>query len=245
MAHRDIVILANSRRHEGYCISGKDVATGEWIRPINILGRGQPRLDQEAFIKDDFKELIKDPLGPKLLDCVQIGFGQKCGTNCQPENIFIDGKSWEKISTYPRNQLSRIVDISGDCFLGKEDPYTDRIPVSDVKSNPLNSSLNFIKLNKEKNNVSLIHTQKPDGTYKHKMSFMYDTKSYRISVTDSYYEKVYQEIKIDDSVLFDDFFMTVGVGADEFTPEHSTIPYHFRLIVGITPSENIKEYPLR
>ena len=243
LAHRDIVILANSRRHGAHCIAGKDLTTGEWIRPITIFGKG--RDDPDAFSDDDLRKITGDSSGPKLLDCVRIGFGSICGTNCQPENCFIEGNSWKKFSQYPRDQLSNLVDISGYCFLGKNDQYTDRIPVSDVKSTPLNCSLNLIKLNREKNHVSLTHTLKPDGTYKHKMSFTYDSKIYRISVTDSYYEKVYQATKIDDSIVFDDFFMTIGVGADEFTPEHSTIPYHFRLIVGIIPSEDIKEYPQR
>jgi len=65
-----------------------------------------------------------------------------------------------------------------------------------------------------------------------------------VSVTDSYYEKVYQETKIDDSVVFDDFFMTLGVGADEYKGEYLPIPHHFRLIVGIIPSNDLKEYSL-
>jgi len=63
-------------------------------------------------------------------------------------------------------------------------------------------------------------------------------------VTDSYYEKVYQELKIDDSVIFDDFFMTIGVGSDEFSGEYAPIPHHYRLIVGIIPSNDLKEYSL-
>ena len=47
--YRDIVILANSRRHDGRCIAGKDLATGEWIRPINILGKGKPRARPVCF----------------------------------------------------------------------------------------------------------------------------------------------------------------------------------------------------
>jgi len=178
MAFRDIVILANSRRHGAHCIAGKDLTTKEWVRPITIFGEG--RGDPEAFSDSDLQTLTGDLSGPKVLDCVRIGFGPKCGKNCQPENIFVDGKVWEKISSYPRDQLSKIVDIPGNCFLGKDDPYNDRIPVDEVKSNPLISSLNLIKLNQEKNYVTLDHTQKSDGTFKHKMSFTYDTKSYRI-----------------------------------------------------------------
>jgi len=214
------------------------------VRPITSFGKG--RIDPDAFSDDDLRRLTGDALGPKLLDCVKMGFGQICGTNCQPENIFVNGNFWEKTDSYPRDQLSKLVDHGGKCVLGKDDLFiNDRIPVTKVKATPLKSSLNLIKLNQEKNSVILEHTQKSDGTYKHRMRFTYDTKSYRIKVTDSYYEKVYQELKIDDSVVFDDFFMTIGVGADEFSGVYAPVPHHYRLIVGIIPSNDLKEYSLR
>ena len=243
MVHKNIVILANSRRHKAHCIAGKDLFSGEWVRPITSFGKG--RSDPNAFSDDDLLRISGDASGPKLLDCVKMGFGPKCGTNCQPENCYIDGSAWEKYSQFSRDRLSDLIDSDANCFLGKNDPHNDRIPVAEVKATPLKNSLNLMKLNREKNHVSLDHTQKPDGTYKHKMNFIYDTNHYRISVTDSYYEKVYQETKIDDSVVFNDFFMTLGVGADEFSGEFVPIPQHFRLIVGIIPSNDLKEYSLR
>jgi len=242
MVHKNIIILANSRRHGAHCIAGKDLSTLEWVRPITSFGKG--RIDPDAFSDDDLLRITGDASGPKVLDCVKMGFGLECGINCQPENCYIDGSAWEKYSQFPRDQLSDLIDSGVNCFLGKDDPYNDRIPVADVKTTPLKNSLNLIKLNREKNHVTLDHTLKSDGTYKHKMSFTYETKPYRISVTDSYYEKVYQEMKIDDSVVFDDFFMTIGVGSDEFSGEYLPIAHHFRLIVGIIPSNDLKEYSL-
>jgi hypothetical protein len=243
LVHKSIVILANSRRHGGHCIAGKDITTGEWVRPITSFGKG--RSDPDAFSDDDLRRLTGDASGPRLLDCVKMGFGSTCGTNCQPENCFIDGKPWKKYSQLPSARLSDLIDRDENCFLGKDDPHNDRIPVAEVKDTPLKNSLNLIKLNRVKNQVTMDHTPKSDGTFKHKMSFTYDTKPYRISVTDSYYEKVYQETKIDDSVVFDDFFMVLGVGSDEFSGTFVPIPQHFRLIVGIIPSYDLKEYSLR
>lgn len=241
--YRNIVILANSRRHGAHCIAGKDLSTGEWVRPITSFGKW--RSDPDAFSDDDLRKLTGDVSGPKLLDCVKMGFSRRCGTNCQPENCFINGEPWEKYSQFPRVRLSDLIDRDENCFLRKDDPHDDRIPVAEIKANPLKNSLNLIKLNREQNQVTLDHVRKSDGTYKHKMSFTYDTKPYRISVTDSYYEKVYQETKIDDSIVFDDFFMILGVGADEFSGEFVPTPQHFRLIVGIIPSHDLKEYSLK
>jgi hypothetical protein len=240
--YRDIVILANSRRHDGRCIAGKDLATGEWIRPISIFGKG--RKDPEAFYDSDLNKLIGDPDGPKLLDCVKIGLSSACRTNCQPENYSIDGTPWQKRSQFLLYKLPTLADLGDCCFLGNHDRYGDRIPVSEVQANPLKSSLNLIKMNGKENHVYLIHQKKSDGTYKHRMHFTYEEIFYNLSVTDSHYENVYHATKIDDSIVFDDFFMVVGVGSDKFKPELSQIHYHFRFIVGIIPSKNIKEYSL-
>jgi len=242
MGNKEIVILANSRRHGAHCIAGKDPTTGEWIRPLSIFGKG--RSDPDAFSDDDLKRVMGNPSGPKLLDLIKMGVGPACRTNCQPENYAIDGKPWELLSRYSCSRVSALVDTPEYCFLGKNDPFNDRIPVAYVKLHPLSSSLNLIKMNMAKNAIALSHTKKEDGTYKHKMQFTYDDHFYRISVTDSYYEKVYQATEIDDSLVFNDFFMTIGVGADAFKPDYATEPYHFRLIVGIIPSNNIKEYSL-
>lgn len=243
MVFKNIVILANSRRHGAHCIAGKDISNGEWVRPITSFGKG--RSDPDAFSDDDLLKITGDASGPKLLDCVKMGFGLTCGTNCQPENCYIDGGKWEKYSQFSRDHLSNLIDAGENCFLGNDDPHDDRIPVSVVKTTPLKNSLNFVKLSRLNNRVTLNHTKKSDGTYKHKMSFTYDSKPYRISVTDSYYEKVYQETMIDDSVVFDEFYMTLGVGADEYTGIYVPIPQHFRLIVGIIPSNDLKEYTLK
>jgi hypothetical protein len=242
MAYRDIVILANSRRHEGRCIAGKDLATGEWIRPISIFGKG--RTDPDAFYDSDLNRVIGNPEGPQLLDCIKIGLAAACGTNCQPENYSIDGLPWQKKAQFLRKKLPALVDSGKCCFLGNHDQYNDRIPVSEVQANPLNSSLNLIKINMKENHVFLIHQKKNDGTYKHRMRFTYDESYYNLSVTDSHYENVYRTTQIDDSIVFDDFFMVVGVGSDKFKPELSPIPYHFRFVVGIIPSNNLKEYSL-
>ena len=135
MVNKNIIILANSRRHGAHCIAGKDLSTLEWVRPITSFGKG--RIDPDAFSDDDLLRITGDASGPKVLDCVKMGFGLECGINCQPENCYIDGSAWEKYSQFPRDQLSDLIDSGVNCFLGKDDPYNDRIPVADVKTTAL------------------------------------------------------------------------------------------------------------
>lgn len=33
--YKKIVLLAKSKKHQNYCVAGKDVDTGEWVRLIS------------------------------------------------------------------------------------------------------------------------------------------------------------------------------------------------------------------
>ncbi|WP_462273639.1 dual OB domain-containing protein [Methanohalophilus sp.] len=79
---RDIVLLANSRMHNARCIAGKDVNSGEWIRPKS------KRTSNGAFYFNGN--------GPNILDCYRISFSNRCPLTHQPENIYVDGTEWVK-----------------------------------------------------------------------------------------------------------------------------------------------------
>lgn len=235
MDHRDIVILANSRRHNGHCIAGKDLNTGGWLRPINILGRGQLRQDQSAFLDADFQKLVRDPLGPKLLDCVRIGFGEKCGDYCQPENQYIDGNPWTSLHPFPHKKIPELIDGHSTLFIGKEDQYSDYIPAKEISTKPLKHSLNFIRILRDSNKTEIIHTTSFRGNPQHRLRFEYESKTYNFVITDYVYEHLANESKNDDNKIFEDCYVTIGVG-EIYRPETKNDELHYRLIVGIIPA---------
>ena len=188
MVYRDIVILANSRRHDGHCIAGKDLATGEWIRPINTLGKGKPRLDQSAFMGEDFASLNMPKSGPQLLDCVRIGFNKPCGDYCQPENILIDGNKWAGLSRFSHERISELIDGPACCFIGKDDCYSDYYPAAAIKKNPLKSSLMLIQITKDENKSEIVHTTSVRGNPQHRLIFEYGSRTYNLVITDKTYE---------------------------------------------------------
>lgn len=231
--YRDIVILANSRRHDGRCIAGKDLVTGEWIRPINILGKGKPRLDQSAFMGEDFASLSMPKSGPQLLDCVRIGFDKPCGDYCQPENILIDGNKWTGRSRFPRERISELIDCSSCCFIGKGDCYSDYYPAAALKKNPLKSSLTFIRITKDKNKSEIIHTTSKMGKPQNRLKFEYGSRPYNLVITDKTYEDSVVLSQNDDSKIFEDCYISIGVG-EVFSLGDTLL--HYRLIVGIIPA---------
>jgi plasmid maintenance system killer protein len=239
MTFRDIVILANSRRHQGHCIAGKDIITGEWIRPINILGRGQIRNDQATFQKSDFQALMEDSSGPQLLDCIRIGFGDKCGNYCQPENQFIDGKKWFSLTSFSQDKVSELIDGSSVRFIGKDDNYSDFYPADVIKDKPLESSLNFVRINQVENMTKIIHTISFSRNPQHRLIFEYDSKPYNIVITDYAYEDSVKKSKNDDTKIIEDCYITIGVG-EVYRPRTRDIDLHYRLIVGIIPTYTLR-----
>lgn len=231
---RDIVILANSRRHNGQCIAGKDLNTREWIRPINILGRGQSRIDQSAFLSTDFQKLVGDPSGPKVLDCVRISFGEKCGDYYQPENQFIDGNPWMRLPPFPRTDIPGLIDGPSTRFVGKDDHYSDNIPVREIKAKPLEHSLNFIRITRAFHKTEIIHTTSFRGNPQHRLCFEYESKPYNFVITDYAYEHLVAEQSHDDIQILKDCYVTIGVG-EVFMPGTRSEELHYRLIVGIIP----------
>ena len=93
MYTRNLVILANSVKYSGHCIAGKDLDTGEWIRPI----KNHPG----PFSNSDLENLFGNPEGPSLLTCVKIPFNEKIPLYCQPENELITGDSLGKNRELP------------------------------------------------------------------------------------------------------------------------------------------------
>ena len=80
-----LVCLANSIRHDGRCVAGIDLDTGEWVRPVPPGGGGIPY--QRTCINGQTVE---------LLDVVEIGItNTNPGTKYQCENREMRDRPWK------------------------------------------------------------------------------------------------------------------------------------------------------
>jgi len=236
MYTRNIVILANSIKYSGHCIAGKDLDTGEWIRPIN----NQPG----PFFNPDLQKLFGDPEGPSLLTCVKIPFKEKFPLYYQPENEIISGDSWENIGEYPLEKIGLLEDAPYPCWLGNTAyGFPDNIPASICNSDlPLSGSLHFIKLKQSENGLTISY--KPhDNVYHPRLNFHLQNIHYNLGITDIRYPR----LGSDDDVKpksFPDSFVTMGVG--QLFEERKA---HYKLVVGIIHSGtgmqgNAEEHPV-
>ena len=119
MAVRRIVCLANSYKFGGLCVAGIELmpngSFGQWIRPVtNRSGRAI----------NHFEQTCTDGTPSRLLDILDIDFGDALPENHQSENILIkSGKKWKKIGRFPPANLTQILHYGNEPLW----PYAKRI----------------------------------------------------------------------------------------------------------------------
>lgn len=119
--YKSIICFANSYRDSGRCFAGKDIKTGEWVRPIcsgdsHSIPRERQKLPDESY--------------PKLLDVIKVPVGKKASlldAPYQTENWFLDERPWEKIGAYRYEDALKLVDEPESLWLCNKSLGTDEV----------------------------------------------------------------------------------------------------------------------
>ncbi|MFQ5799928.1 MAG: hypothetical protein ACE5H0_14720 [Bacteroidota bacterium] len=136
---KTILCLAASRRHRGYCFAGKDIETGEWIRPVSA------RTNEEISVVE-----CTTPSGTraKLLDVLEIPLIRAVPRGYQTENYLIDPtKQWKKRGEASWQQVEEALDDhSGPLWLNESASWGfSRNRVSESSVDELHHSLVLIR----------------------------------------------------------------------------------------------------
>ena len=84
--YKKIVLLAKSKKHQNYCVAGKDVDTGEWVRLISEEEEIHNAVRPENLIYSDETEAqILDVLRAKVKEVDEENINPN-----QPENYILD-----------------------------------------------------------------------------------------------------------------------------------------------------------
>jgi hypothetical protein len=131
-----IVCLANSRKHSGRCIAGKEVldgAYGGWIRPVSARPSAELSEEERRYSDGD---------DPQVLDIVGIPMLAPAPLLHQTENHMIDADYyWTKISRLPWTGLRQLVDEPETLWSNADSSYygrNDRVTI-DVAGRTTNS----------------------------------------------------------------------------------------------------------
>ena len=101
-----IVCLANSYKHSGRCIAGKEVLPdgqfGDWIRPISARDTEEVSKCESQFADGGY---------PRLIDVIDIPVIEARPTGHQSENWLLDSaRRWQFVSRVHPSGLARLTD---------------------------------------------------------------------------------------------------------------------------------------
>ena len=108
---KDIIILACSAKHSGYCVAGIDLSTDDWIRLVASKNLNTNEIPKSFMLYSDFTTC-------KPLDVVTVDILEELPGDIQPENALINlnRKPVLKYRVTP-NQLENY--ISNDLYIYK------------------------------------------------------------------------------------------------------------------------------
>jgi hypothetical protein len=129
---KTILCLANSYKHGGRCVAGVCLDDGTWIRLRGAATDGS--LQPLEYSLDDCSE-------PRLLDVIEVELHYALPSDAHPEDWQIAPVRWRLLQRpATASQLQKIA-AAADIAPTILRDYCDRMPVEEIQTKPLQSSL--------------------------------------------------------------------------------------------------------
>ncbi|MDB8803402.1 hypothetical protein PN294_14560 [Romboutsia sp. 1001216sp1] len=179
--NKDIVLLTKSRKHYNYCIAGKDINTGEWIRLISEDDTIHNAIKPSDLIYEDNTEA-------EILDVIRVRVKEISGENkilYQPENYILDDRYYLlKLEERNLNDLNNIIDDVDKIFFNTSNSISrnDLEEIENVNSLVLIEP-EIVKV-KRKNDTDLWANVKYNGEWYNSLTIK------DISFTEKYYNDI-------------------------------------------------------
>jgi hypothetical protein len=168
----EILVLANSVKHQQHCVAGKDLANGQWVRPVSTEAGAELNHNQAKY-QNPYGTFTVKPLQKILME-----FSRHVPLIHQPENYLIDETVWRQNYSIDLNEINNHLDHPGSLWgEGNRVTYT-QIRLGTIK---IDKSLYLVKVD----NIQLY--MKDD---KRKISFTYNELDYELPVTDPNFYKL-------------------------------------------------------
>ena len=200
-----IVCLANSRKLQGRCIAGIELA-GErragWIRPVSA------RQHEEV---SEYERQYEDGSYPRVLDLIDVLEPRPRGY--QQENWLLDPDHyWHRAGRVRWEHLANLADPVEPLWIDGHHTYNgmnDKIPLDLAEG--LRSSLRLLRV--ERLRLSVFKPGEAFGKLKRRVQghFRHAGSEYRLWVTDPEYERAYLR-RPDGNYEIGECFLTVSLG---------------------------------
>ncbi len=184
-SNRTIVCLANSRKHSGLCIAGREWdqnAAGPWVRPVSSdpIGALSP---QEITLTDGQT--------PRLLDVITVPFLGPAPHGYQKENLLISRASWTGNGKFPLSRLADLCDNVKTLWINGYHSHgglNDRMPTEEVVQGDFPSLL-LVPVK----NLAMSVKKNAKGFKQIRALFSHGGTDYSFPVTDIQVERTYLE----------------------------------------------------
>jgi len=184
MLKTNIVVLANSVKHNDHCVAGKCLSTKKWVRPVSDTSGAELTGEQAS---------CRNPYGlfeVKPMQKVVVGLSQHSPLINQPENYVVDNSEWLQDYNIDDNQLLNYLDTPSDLWgAGDRVPYTNIVN----GSTPISQSLYLVQVS----NLMLYVRD----SYRRRASFTYNGNDYDLAVTDPEFDKIVSDGKETNNIL--------------------------------------------
>lgn len=204
---KHIVCLANSRKHQGRCIVGRELVGGRpaaWIRPVSDRPHEEVSEDERRY---------EDGSDPCVLDMIDIPLREPRPKGCQQENWLLDPrKYWVRVGRFSWVDLEKLADKSGTLWLNGYHTYNgqnDYIPLDQAVT--VGSSLKLVRVDAMQ--LRVFKPGKAFGNLKRRIQtqFQFAGNDYVIWVTDPIIERTYFAREDGDYPLGESY-LTISLG---------------------------------
>lgn len=202
-----LVCLANSRKLNGRCIAGIELAEvrrAGWIRPVSA------REHEEV---SEYERQYEDGSDPRLLDVMDVPLLEPRPKGYQQENWLLDPEHyWRKVGRLNWEGLEALLDRLERLWIDGDSTYNglnDRIRLEQATG--VRSSLRLVRVHRLA--LSVFRPGEAFGNPKRRVQarFQYADAEYHLWVTDPAYERAYLA-KADGEYPIGESFLTVSLG---------------------------------
>lgn len=221
-----IVCLANSRKHSGRCIAGKEVLEkgyGHWIRPVSARPSAEVSEEERRY---------ENGQDPRILDIIDVPMVAASPLLHQTENHIIDGEYyWVKKGELAWGELSRLVDKPETLWSNGDSTYyglNDRVKLE--TAGKMTESLVLVHPASLSIQVQTEGAEFGNPKRRVRASFAYRGTNHVIIVTDPVAERAFLA-KSDGQYRLDEACLCVSLG------EAHTDNYCYKLVASVIMKE--------
>ncbi|WP_079031829.1 dual OB domain-containing protein [Streptomyces specialis] len=206
-AIKELVCLANSRKHGERCIAGIEVGSRDWIRPVTIHAGHAISASERRYLSGEEPQVL-DVISMRLIDYQPVGF--------QRENWLLDSSvRWEKTGQIGWGGLSRLEQRPVRLWLNG---YSTNAGCNDFlpadRQSTVNDSLKLIRVNGATIRVDTPSPRSEDARLVVRAEFKYAGSGYVLRVTDPVCEEKFRKQGVGRHRLGDSF-LTISL-SEEF-----------------------------